>query len=45
MIILVLMMFIGIVAYCLVAGADALKTGDERRMEDEEQMEWLNARK
>ena len=41
MVILVPMIMIGVFSYLIVAGAAALKSGDERRREDEAQAEYL----
>lgn len=40
-IIILLFVFCGLFAYLMILGGSKSKTEEERRMEDEEQLEWL----
>lgn len=40
-IIILLFIFCGLIAYLMILGGSKSKTEEERQMEDEEQMEWL----
>ena len=40
-VIILLFAFCGLLAYLMILGGSISKSEEERRMEDEEQMEWL----